>query len=271
MLQICASVIVGLFIGVFSGLLGIGGGMMMVPAFRLGFGLSAIASTATSLFVIIPTSISGCITHIRNKTCVVPVGVMAGIGGAISSPLGVYLASVSPAWAIMVVAACVIAYSGATMLKKALKAPKHTGAPIAQAKTTSASEEASEDGGYLKSKLWLGLPIGAIAGLASGYVGVGGGFIMVPLFLSLLDVQMRQASGTSLLAIMFISIAGVASQFALGNINIGIGIAVAIGAIPGAVIGANLVRRIPERQLRFAFAAFLFMAAILLVVNEVAL
>ena len=79
------AVVVGLLVGVLSGLLGIGGGTIMVPIFRLGFGLSAIEATATSLFTIIPTSLSGCVTHIKNKTCIVPLGLAAGIGGAITS------------------------------------------------------------------------------------------------------------------------------------------------------------------------------------------
>lgn len=62
--------IIGVIIGIFSGLLGIGGGTLMVPIFRLGFGMSAISSTATSLFTIIPTSLAGLITHVKNKTCI---------------------------------------------------------------------------------------------------------------------------------------------------------------------------------------------------------
>ena len=57
--------LIGIVIGLFSGMLGIGGGMVMVPLFRLVFGMSAVGSTATSLFTIIPTSVSGAISHAR--------------------------------------------------------------------------------------------------------------------------------------------------------------------------------------------------------------
>ena len=67
---------VGVVVGILSGLLGIGGGTLMVPLFRLGFGLSALASTATSLFTIIPTSLVGFITHIKNKTCIPQLGIV---------------------------------------------------------------------------------------------------------------------------------------------------------------------------------------------------
>ena len=118
------SIVVGFFVGVLSGMLGIGGGTVLVPIFKLGYAMDAIASTATSLFTIIPTSISGMITHIRNKTCIPALGVAAGIGGAITSPVGVWLASISPEWTIMVAAALVIAYSASTMFQKAIKGLK---------------------------------------------------------------------------------------------------------------------------------------------------
>ena len=96
----------------------------MVPIFRLGFGMSAISSTATSLFTIIPTSLAGLITHVKNKTCIPKVGVLCGLGGACTSPLGVYLASISPSWAIMLAAAAIIGYSSYSMFRKAIRMPK---------------------------------------------------------------------------------------------------------------------------------------------------
>ena len=83
--------LVGVLIGIASGLLGIGGGTVMVPIFRLAFGMSATMSTATSLFAIIPTSISGAISHVKGKTCIPALGIAAGLGGACLSPVGVWL------------------------------------------------------------------------------------------------------------------------------------------------------------------------------------
>ena len=104
--------------------------------------------------------------------------------------------------------------------------------------------------------------------LASGYVGVGGGFIMVPLMLSLIHIPMKLASGTSLIAVMILAVPGTITQAVLGNINWVAGIAVACGSIPGAALVAKLIPKVPERQLRFLFAGFLVVAAVLLVVNQ---
>lgn len=282
--------IVGFFIGIFSGLLGIGGGTIMIPIFRLGFGMEAIASTATSLFTIIPTSIGGFVTHIKNKTCIPKLGIAAGLAGACTSPIGVYLASISPSWAIMFAAACIIGYSAVSMIIKAVRMPKQKKqAFLAQFKArknekaknaaasdlTSSKSDAKKEAApalsipHLTGKqLFKGALIGLVAGLASGYVGVGGGFLMVPLFVSVLGVMMKQASGTSLVAVTLLAIPGAIEQALLGNIHFTAGIAIAIGSIPGAVVGASLIRYVPERTLRMLFGIFLFFAAVILAVNE---
>lgn len=262
-----APALAGVFVGVMSGLLGVGGGTIMVPIFRLAFGMSPLASTATSLFAIIPTSISGEVAHARAKTCVPKLGLALGVGGAVMSPLGVWLASVSPGWLVICVAAIVIGFSAFKMFKKAVKCAPAPRAGAASAH--SASPKPVPDQPHLSRKQYLqGACIGLIAGLASGYVGVGGGFIMVPLMLAVLDIPMSLASGTSLIAIMILAIPGVIEQGLLGNIEYLAGIAIVVGSIPGALVGARLVRVVPERQLRFIFGGFLLVAAVMLMLNE---
>ena len=292
-----APALAGVFVGVMSGLLGVGGGTIMVPIFRLAFGMSPLASTATSLFAIIPTSISGVVAHARAKTCVPKLGLALGVGGAVMSPMGVWLASVSPGWLVICVAAVVIGFSAFKMFKKAVKcapAPR-AGKAGGNAQATAGSGAESANPGaasvqpassnaaasraacakpvpeqpVLSRKQYLqGACIGLIAGLASGYVGVGGGFIMVPLMLAILDIPMSLASGTSLIAIMILAIPGVIEQGLLGNIDYLAGIAIVVGSIPGALVGARLVRVVPERQLRFIFGGFLLVAAVMLMLNE---
>lgn len=261
---ILVSAIVGVAIGILSGMLGIGGGTVMVPVFKLGFGMSAIGATATSLFAIIPTAISGSVTHVRQKTCIPKLGILAGIGGACFSPVGVWLASLSPGWAIMLAAALVIGYSAITMFKKALQVPKRGEIPASSKKSAMPAAPEVDSRRY-----WLGLPIGMAAGLVAGYVGVGGGFLMVPLFLSIIGVDMKRASGSSLLAICILSTPGALLQISMGNVAIATAIAVVVGSVPGAVLGARLAKRIPERELRFAFGAVLLLAAVMLVLQEV--
>lgn len=274
-----APALVGVLIGIASGLLGIGGGTVMVPIFRLVFGMSATMSTATSLFAIIPTSISGAISHVKGKTCIPALGIAAGLGGACLSPVGVWLAQLSPDWLVMLAAALIIGYSAINMFKKAFKlrpaGQPATGVDAAAAASLTSSGDAAaaaptaDDSSLSRKQLLQGAAIGLVAGLASGYVGVGGGFIMVPLMLSIIGIPMRKASGTSLIAVMILAIPGVIEQGIIGNINYLAGIAIVIGTIPGAVIGARLVTKVPERTLRLLFGCFLIVAAVMLVLNEV--
>lgn len=88
--------------------------------------------------------------------------------------------------------------------------------------------------------------IGLIAGFASGYVGVGGGFIMVPLMTAWLGIPMKRTSGTSLIAIIILAIPGVIQQAFLGHIDYLAGIMLCVGAIPGAVLGAVSCRGYPN-------------------------
>ena len=296
MVSFFIAALVGVGVGVLSGLLGIGGGTIMVPLFRLVFGMEPIAATATSLFTIVPTSISGMWKHAKNKTSLPRVGIVCGLAGACLSPVGVWAANVSPGWAIMGAAAVVVVYSSFTMLKKALAAPKGGAAKercqagekkatsdataanlVATAPVAAGGSGVAEAQAAPFEALAIKLTpkyvakvafIGVIAGFMSGYVGVGGGFIMVPLFVSMLGIPMRLASGTSLTAVCILAIPGVIEQAVLGNIDYMVGIAMMAGSIPGAVVGANLVKRVPERALRFTFAAFLLLMAVLLIVNE---
>lgn len=269
-------VIVGVGVGILSGLLGIGGGTIMVPVFRLVFGLDAIVCTATSLFTIIPTSISGAISHVRNKTCVPALGLAAGVGGACTSPLGVYLSSISPAWLIMVAAAVVIGYSAISMFRKAHAAAKkrREAAPDAAVEEKGAPARAAAESASdavirpTKKQIVASALIGLGAGIMSGYVGVGGGFIIVPLLMTFAALPMRLTSGTSLIAVMILAIPGTIEQGLFGHIDYVAGLAMAVGSIPGAIIGAKLVRKVPELQLRILFGCVLIVAAVLLVVNE---
>lgn len=249
--------LVGVVVGIACGLLGIGGGTVMVPVLRLAFGLNAYAAAATSLFTMIFSSISGAASHLQQKTCIPKLGIALGVGGCITSALGVYLGSLSPSWAIMLVAAVIIIYSAVNMLRKALGKKK-------PAKDVGRQDEYE----LTPKRLAGGFGIGLFAGLCAGYVGVGGGFIMVPLMTAWLGVPMRKASGTSTIAIIILSIPGIIEQALFGNIDYMVGIAMAVGSIPGAAIGARFVKRIPEKQLRLIFAAFLAFAGVMLVVKE---
>jgi uncharacterized membrane protein YfcA len=109
--------------------------------------------------------------------------------------------------------------------------------------------------------------IGAAAGLFSGLFGVGGGTVIVPLLVLWLGYGTREATGTSLAAIVLIALVAAAAHGAYGNVHLADGLLVGVPAVGGVVAGTWLQQRISARSVRLTFAALLLVTAIDLVVR----
>jgi uncharacterized membrane protein YfcA len=103
--------------------------------------------------------------------------------------------------------------------------------------------------------------IGTGAGLFSGLFGVGGGTVIVPLLILWLGYGEREATGTSLGAIVVIAAAAMLAQGAYGNVHVGDGLLVGLPAVAGVVAGTELQRRIPSRAISLMFVAVLVAVA----------
>ena len=109
--------------------------------------------------------------------------------------------------------------------------------------------------------------IGLAAGLFSGLFGVGGGTIVVPLLILWLAYGEKEATGTSLLAIVVMASAAVALQAVYGNVHLREGVLVGVPAIGGVLAGTWLQQRVPGAAVRLMFSVLLVVAAVLLVVR----
>jgi len=109
--------------------------------------------------------------------------------------------------------------------------------------------------------------IGSAAGVFSGLFGVGGGAVMVPLLILWLAFGEREATGTSLAAIVIIAAVAAAVQAAYGNVHWGDAALVGIPAVGGVLLGTWLQQRIPSRSISLLFAALLVVTAIDLVLR----
>ena len=99
--------------------------------------------------------------------------------------------------------------------------------------------------------------IGTAAGVFSGLFGVGGGVVIVPLLVLWLGYGEREATGTSLLAILFMASAAAVLQVAYGNVRADYGLAIGVPAVGGVLAGTWLQQRIPVRWITLGFAALL--------------
>ena len=108
--------------------------------------------------------------------------------------------------------------------------------------------------------------IGTAAGAFSGLFGVGGGTIIVPLLIAWLAYGEREATGTSMAAIVIIAGLAAALQAGYGNVSVGNAALVGVPAIAGAIAGTALQQRIPERAISGLFALLLVVIAVELIV-----
>jgi uncharacterized membrane protein YfcA len=110
--------------------------------------------------------------------------------------------------------------------------------------------------------------IGLVGGVLSGLLGVGGGIVMVPLLVLWARHGQRDAHAISLGAIIPISIAGIATYGAAGEVRVYPALALAAGSVGGARVGAMLLARIDERLLKVVFGVFLIAVAVLMAVRR---
>ena len=119
--------------------------------------------------------------------------------------------------------------------------------------------------GLTGKRLLSAVGIGFAAGLSSGLLGIGGGIILVPGMAALLAMSQRHAVANSLLAIVPIAVAGVATYYLGGThpaISLHFGLVLAIGSIAGAPIGVAIAYRVPARALQVALGLLAVIVAV---------
>ncbi len=240
-LQWALGILVGFIAGILSGLFGVGGGVVTTPAVNVLLGGTAVQAIATPLPVIFPTSIVGAYTYLRAGEASVRAARWAvgpGIAGAV---LGAYLTDFVNAHFLLVITSALIGWTAVEVIRGRQPAtPWERGA----------------------TPVWKYAAIGLVAGFVSGLLGVGGGIVMVPAFTVLIGMPLRRALGTSLLVISALVVPGTLVHWALGHIDWAIFLALTIGVVPGARIGARFALSTGEATLRVAVGTFLLVIAL---------
>lgn len=254
--MLLAAVPLGVAIGLAVGMLGGGGSVLAVPMLVYVLSEDVESATTISLVVVTAAAVAGGFGHaLERRVCwrhaaAFTVAALPGIvaGTALGNVLGGG-ALIAAFAAVMLVAA------GATW------------------RNASAEQPAGDDDhtrGHRCPALRLGrdLGAGALVGLLTGLFGVGGGFIIVPTLAVALSFSMRSAIGTSLAIITTTSLLGIGVHLAAGrNLDADLTLAMAAACVAGAIIGARLSRRVPQRSLGRAFAALVVVVAGYLLVS----
>ena len=120
----------------------------------------------------------------------------------------------------------------------------------------------------LRRNLWLLVVIGVMAGSLSGFLGVGGGIVMVPAFTNWVGLPLKRAIATSLVCVGLVSIPGTITHQLLGDIDWLFALPLVVGAVPGARVGAHLAIRASDRALRITVGSVLGTIAVVYGVAE---
>lgn len=248
------ALLIGLVAGYLSGQFGIGGGIVTTPALRLLLAQPELIAVGTPLPVIIPTAAAGALSYWRRGLTDLRVGVITGLVGGVFSIPGAWATRVVGGEVVLLATALLIGYMAIDMGLLALRPPRE-----ADERPTRVDRS--------RSWRWLGL-LGLVTGLYSGFLGLGGGFVVVPVLARVFGFPLKRAIGTSLVAVTLLAIPGSITHYLLGNVDVGLAVALSLGVVPGAVLGARVTAAAKERSVRLGFAVLLLAVGLALGLTE---
>lgn len=239
----------GFIIGLLVSMLGGGGGGFFVPVLILVFGVPSQVAIATSLASVLPTTITGAISHFRQGNLDVRTGLILGVGGIIGTLIGAYIANNIPSNILTKILGVFTLIMVFPMASSALKRSKNSG-----------NEET--DGSKNRSLILTGPKkiIASLFGVASGIMaGVFGISGTPPVIAGLysLGLPAVMVVGTSVFVLMFNSFAGIGGYYLLGRLNLTLIILLGGGFAVGAFIGPLLLKKIDPKTLEKVYPPIL--------------
>ena len=249
MIFILEMVTIGGLTGVLSGLLGVGGGVVMIPLLNAA-GFPMREAAGLSLLYVAFTAVSGTLSHIRLGTVDPLLGLILLSGATPMAPVGSHYATILPNQILEIVFAFVImvtvaAYLGWGRSARAVSERLSQGADFPRRRYVLLRRRrvGNEELIFTVNSL-SGLAVGACIGFVSGLLGVGGGWLLVPLLVLLMRTPLRIAVGTSLFGILAPAMVGAASHWRFGNLDLTASIPLILSGVVGAQLGALLIVRI---------------------------
>lgn len=238
-----------LIIGVSLGLLGGGGAILAVPVLTYITGLAPVQAIPSSLLIVGVTSIVSLTLHAVKKRVQWRTGIIFGIAAMVGAFAGGRMGAHVPSAILMFSFAAVMIAAAAAMIRGRREKPG----------------EYDEDE---RLPIVKTLVTGSVVGLVSGFVGAGGGFLIVPALTLLGRLPMTSAVATSLLVITMQSASGLAGYALSTPLDWGLALGVAGVAVIGSFVGFWLSNRVPDRGLRKGFGVFILAIAAIVVVEE---
>ncbi|AIZ56023.1 sulfite exporter TauE/SafE [Candidatus Methanoplasma termitum] len=260
---ILALLAVGIGASIIGTIFGIGGGIIFIPILTVLLKLSANEAVAVSLVGIIATSTGAASYYVKQGASNVRLGLLLEITTTLGAMMGAFLAIYVANWILLCVFACVLIYSGATMILKKERV-------IADADDGSdmcfyyCDEKDPAEKRYKIINIKSGLAVCTGAGVLSSMTGVGGGTIKVPLMNVHMHVPIKVASPTSSYMIGITAFMGAIIYFIQGELLLDYAAAIAVGALIGSFIGTRVAKMIDAGPMRRYFSILLFAISIII-------
>jgi uncharacterized membrane protein YfcA len=227
----------GLLIGLLMGFFGVGGSSIATPVLSL-LGVPPIIAVASPLPATIPAALLAAIPYIRSREVRPRAAMWSLLGGIPATIAGALLSRVVGGRPLLLLSGVVLVVIGVRLIS-----------PI--------DDLAREVGTRRRMNRPLLVTAAAGVGLLTGLLANGGGFLLVPLYLLVFGLHMRQAVGTSLVVVAVLSLPTLATHWALGHVNWTIAVELGAGQVAGAFFGGRLAQRVEGHVVGRAFGWFL--------------
>lgn len=254
-----SSVICGALVGVVLGLTGAGGGVLAMPFLVLYLGLTPKQAAPISLFAVAVAALVGAAVSLRRGQVRYRAAGAMAVAGMLLAPIGLHVARLLPARDIAIGFCIVMLIVGARMLSQALRVR------AADAATRDCACQRDGATGRFRWTKRCSASLactGAVAGLFTGMLGVGGGFLIVPALRQFTDVEMPMAAATSLAVVALVSTFTAASTLFSGVQVPQVGWFFIGATVFGLACGRQLAERIPANASQIVFSFLVFGVAI---------
>lgn len=253
-----ALLILGAAAGILSGMFGIGGGIVIVPVLLTLFAFDFLSATGTSLAALLmPVGIFGLIAYYRAGKLRLSVAVMVGLGLVLGNWLGANVAFSLPTKTLQMIYGVFLIYVSWRFIE-----PRQWLAQRGAAEAPPPDEAETSAPFY-----WLVL-IGALAGIASGLFGIGGGLVIVPALVMLLRFDQKVAVGTSLAAqLPPVGLPAVLTYYQQDKLDVAAAALVAGGLIVGSFLGARIAISLSSGTVKRLYGIFLLVVAARFLLN----
>lgn len=254
--------------GIFGSLLGLGGGILIVPLLTLGFGLPLREAVGVSLVSVIATSGASAGVYLQRHMANLRLGMTLELFTALGALVGALVAFLIPDRALAGLFAALLLYVAVTMIRSGLRhGARDDGlaadAPAAEPENTDppGTLDRLSGPGYRVRNLGPAVGGSLFAGVVSALLGVGGGIVKVPVMHLVMGVPLRVAAATSNLMIGVTASASAIIYLLRGEIDPLVAGPTVLGVFVGATIGSRSAHRVDVRVLRLLFVVVLFYTA----------